>query len=79
MSVMGPNRKSRFIVQVIAQRLSEPHQHDFAALLRDPSEGRLVIAYEDALAEIELANSFSAANAGPPTSPPEARQMPGTM
>jgi hypothetical protein len=39
----------------------------------------LVIAYEDALAEIELANSFSAANAGPPTSPPEARQMPGTV
>jgi hypothetical protein len=28
---------------------------------------------------VELANSFSAANAGPPTSPPEARQMPGTM
>ena len=28
---------------------------------------------------IELANSFSAANAGPPTSPPEARQMPGTI
>jgi hypothetical protein len=28
--------------------------------------------------EIELANSFSAANAGPPTSPPEARQRPGT-
>jgi hypothetical protein len=39
----------------------------------------LVIAYEDALAEIKLANSFSAANAGPPTTPPEARQMPGTM
>jgi hypothetical protein len=36
----------------------------------------LAIAYEEALAEIELANSFSAANAGPPTSPPEARQRP---
>jgi hypothetical protein len=67
------------MVQVTGQRLSDPHQHDFAALLRDPSQGRLVIAYEDALAEIELANSFSAANAGPPTNPPEARQMPGTM
>ena len=31
------------------------------------------------LTEIELANSFSAANAGPPTIPPEARQMPGTI
>jgi hypothetical protein len=50
-----------------------------AALLRDLSQGRLVIAYEDALAKIELANSFLAANAGPPTIPPEARQMPGTM
>jgi hypothetical protein len=57
----------------------QAHQHDFAALLPDPSQGRLVIACEDALAEFELANSFSAANAGPPTSPPEARQMPGTM
>jgi len=33
---------------------------------------------DGASAEIELANSFSAANAGPPTSPPEGRQMPGT-
>src|SRR5436305_11627287 len=41
--------------------------------------GRLAIAYEDASAEIELVNSFSAANAGPQTSPPEAPQMPGTM
>ena len=31
------------------------------------------------MAEIKLANSFSVANAGPPTSPPEARQMPGTI
>src|SRR5437660_12384894 len=53
-----------------------PAQHDFAA--PRPIAGRLAIAYEDALAEIELANSFSAANAGPPTSPPEARQRPGT-
>ena len=50
-----------------------------AALLRDPSQGRLVIAYEDALAKIELAKPFLAANAGPPTIPPEARQMPDTM
>jgi hypothetical protein len=40
--------------------------------------GRLAIVYEDALKEIELANSFLAANAGPPTSPLEARQRPGT-
>jgi len=65
------------MVQVSEQRLSDPHN----TILRRYSEthrGRLAIAYEEALAEIELANSFSAANAGPPTSPPEARQRPGT-
>jgi hypothetical protein len=64
------DRKSRFIVDIETpvRRYYDTHR-----------KGGLVIAYEDALAEIELANSFSAANAGPPTSPPEARQMPGTM
>src|SRR5438552_4862856 len=50
----------------------------FCGAIPRPIAGRLAIAYEDALAEIELANAFSAANAGPPTSPPEARQRPGT-
>src|SRR5450631_2527323 len=50
----------------------------FCGVIPRPIAGRLAIAYEEALAEIELANSFSAANAGPPTSPPEARQRPGT-
>jgi hypothetical protein len=49
----------------------------FCGAIPRPIAGRLA-AYEEALAEIELANSFSAANAGPPTSPPEARQRPGT-
>jgi hypothetical protein len=50
----------------------------FCGAIPRPIAGRLAIANEEALAEIELANSFSAANAGPPTSPPEARQRPGT-
>ena len=55
-----------------------PAQHDFAALFRELVAGRLAIVYEDASKEIELANSVLAANAGPPTSPLEARQRPGT-
>ena len=50
----------------------------FCGAIPRPIAGRLAIAYEEALAEIDLANSFSAANAGPPTNPPEARQRPGT-
>jgi hypothetical protein len=60
--------KSRFIVETPVRRYYETL-----------SQGRLAIVYEDALAEIELANLFPAANAGPPTSPPEASQMPNTM
>ena len=45
----------------------------FCGAIPRPIAGRLAIAYEDASAEIELANSFSAANAGPPTNPPERR------
>jgi hypothetical protein len=71
------DRKSRFMVQVSEQRLSDPHNTILRRYSR-PIAGRLAIAYEDASAEIELANSFSAANAGPPTNPPEARQRPGT-
>jgi hypothetical protein len=70
-------RKSRFMVQVSEQRLSDPHN----TILRRYSEThRRAVSHciEEALAEIELANSFSAASAGPPTSPPEARQRPGT-
>jgi hypothetical protein len=77
MSVWCQDRKSRLMVQVSEQRLSDPHN----TILRRYSETHrrgLAIAYEDASAEIELANSFSAANAGPPTNPPEARQRPGT-
>jgi hypothetical protein len=66
---MYQDRKSRFIVDI---------ETPVRRYYKTQSQGRLVIAYEDALAEIELANLFSAANAGPPTSPPEASQMPGT-
>jgi len=56
MSEKVPGSESRdFMVQVSEQRLIRPAQHDFAALFRDPIAGRF---YEEALAEIELANSF---------------------
>jgi hypothetical protein len=77
MSQRCQDRKSRFLVQVSEQRLSDPH-NTFLRRYSETHRRAVAIAYEDALAEIELANSFSAANAGPPTSPPEARQRPGT-
>ena len=69
------DRKSRFMVQ---SKGYQTRTTRFCGAIPRPIAGRLAIAYEEALAEIELANSFSAANAGPPTSPPEARQRPGT-
>jgi hypothetical protein len=75
MSEKCQNRKSRFMVQSQGYQTRTTR---FCGAIPRPIAGRLAIAYEEALAEIELANSFSAANAGPPTSPPEARQRPGT-
>jgi hypothetical protein len=75
MSVSCQDRKSRFMVQ---SKGYQTRTTRFCGAIPRPIAGRLAIAYEEALAEIELANSFSAANAGPPTSPPEALQRPGT-